>query len=185
MFLDVFFFANWMKVYLTVHDHCNSTPRTTSTLIPRRLSPNRIPSSRSFVCRCPGSWNKSWRSSSWRRKRESKSASLKRSFIDVPVPEVMEKTVEVGKHIRQEGKSSKSLVCHFHRLGRQFGTFRRNAFLIASLSTPPTFPARRFSRRKSVCSAGTELTSDRDFANAELSTAMEHTLRGVRRETQS
>ena len=31
-------------------------------------------------------------------------------------------------------------------------------------------------RRKSVCSAGTELT------NAELSTAMEHTLRGVRRE---
>ena len=27
-------------------------------------------------------------------------------IIDVPVPEVMEKTVEVGKHVRQEGMQS-------------------------------------------------------------------------------
>ena len=51
----------------TVHDHCNSTPRATSTPIPRRLRPNRIPSSRSLMC--PGLWKKSWRC----RKRESKS----------------------------------------------------------------------------------------------------------------
>ena len=34
----------------TVHNRCNSTSRTTSTPIPRRLRPNRILSSRSTTC---------------------------------------------------------------------------------------------------------------------------------------
>ena len=75
---------------------------------------------------------------------------LVEEIVDVPIPQVMEKTVEVAKHIPQEPVQSYTLEqivdMPVPRIRKETGdrSFRKNEFLITSLSKPSTFPARRF-----------------------------------------
>ena len=178
-----------------MHDHCNSTPRTTSTPIPKRLKIEAQPNS--FVkivdVPVPGIMEEILELIQL-VPQERIPERIVEEISDVPVPEVMEKTVEVGKHSRQEGMQSYTVE---QIVGAPFPQTQKEIREVTQLipqerisdrfveQTAYIPRPRKFRRRKSVSSAGTELTSDRDFANAELRTAMENTLRCVRRETQS
>ena len=158
---------------ITVHSHCNSTPRATSTTDPEKIEaqPNSfVKTNGVHVEEEPENPVQLDKLTYDKMLQQTPTIQQVRKTVEVPevqfdqildvsLPQTIEKLMDLNSAIEQLNTA----VCR--------GEVR--------------LPRRRSRRRKSVCSAGTQLTSDRDFANTELSTAMEHTLRGVRRETQS
>ena len=126
---------------------------------PEKIEASRIPSSRVVDVQVPWIMEEILEVIQLGAVKERIQRRIVEEIIDIPVPEVMEKTIEVGKHIRAgedaELHSRANSWCAIStdsegNSGCDTAHSARPHFWSRRLRKPPTFPARKFRRRKNV-----------------------------------